>query len=407
MNFICINSNFIENSSEEGGVLYAMDGFNEPLIFEKCVFLNNSANSYLFLAYNTKIILNATLLQENINNFFLLIFTNLTFINSSVDFHFCYSHESGCFIKAIEKSWIFINNSSLISIESRFINNFMDIENSFINIDDSFFSNIHVGGSCILSLNSQIISYKSFFLDYDINCIYVDTGNLTIFETFFDNHAFNSKEITKTSEGTVICKNCISILISNSSFVNNTNAYNGGAIFITSLLENYQDYLILNCNFLQNKVKKSGGAIYIYGSRVLIFNNSFIKNEAKYGASIYFDSNQNISLNIENNRFSQNKAVYEGGAIKWSTFMPKVSSTNKFTDNLALYGENIASFPIQMNVYIVFGEDKMNLSEFLSNENWNMPLIQNIASGQELQFNISVEVVDHYNQIVKTVDYSK
>lgn len=86
--------------------------------------------------------------------------------------------------------------------------------------------------------------------------------------------------------------------------------------------------------------------------------------------------------------------------------MPIVSN-NIFIDNAALYGENIASFPIQMNVYIIYGENKTNLSEYLSNQVWNMPLIQNITSGQELAFNISTEVIDHYDQIVKTIDDTK
>lgn len=44
--------------------------------------------------------------------------------------------------------------------------------------------------------------------------------------------------------------------------------------------------------------------------------------------------------------FINNNAIREGGAVKWTFLKPELKNCS-FKDNNAVYGENIASFPVR------------------------------------------------------------
>ena len=71
-----------------------------------------------------------------------------------------------------------------------------------------------------------------------------------------------------------------------------------------------------------------------------------------------------MRLNITDNIFINNSAVLEGGAIKWNDEMPIISN-NTFENNTAVYGDNIASFPLRISLktYEASGSDFKILSE--------------------------------------------
>ena len=56
-----------------------------------------------------------------------------------------------------------------------------------------------------------------------------------------------------------------------------------------------------------------------------------------------------MRLIIKDNIFANNFALLEGGAIKWNDEMPIISN-NTFWNNIAVYGENIASFPLRISL---------------------------------------------------------
>ena len=43
-----------------------------------------------------------------------------------------------------------------------------------------------------------------------------------------------------------------------------------------------------------------------------------------------------------------NTALYAGGAIKWDDIIPSNLTDNIYSDNLALYGNDRASYPIKL-----------------------------------------------------------
>lgn len=111
-------------------------------------------------------------------------------------------------------------------------------------------------------------------------------------------------------------------------------------------------------------------------------------------------------MEISSNNFLNNKALSEGGAIKWNDERPYFFN-NSFENNSAIYGENIASFPIRMilNFY-----NKSNFSDVkykLPNKNeilWNIShqnvSLSNISSGNSIPYVLEFIVLDVYGQIV-------
>ena len=82
----------------------------------------------------------------------------------------------------------------------------------------------------------------------------------------------------------------------------------------------------------------------------MLASSRFINNEAeKDGGSLYLScSSANCEFYVSNNTFTINRANNSGGAIKWNDVRPYNLSNNIFVDNSALYGNDIASYPIAL-----------------------------------------------------------
>ena len=110
-------------------------------------------------------------------------------------------------------------------------------------------------------------------------------------------------------------------------------------------------------------------------------------------------------MKISNNTFSNNKAIIEGGAIKWNDEMP-LFSDNLFFNNSAIYGENIASFPIRIIIKLYNSSDSnLNITfpkndEILWQNNLSNIFLQNISSGNIIPYILQSQVLDVYGKIV-------
>jgi hypothetical protein len=120
---------------------------------------------------------------------------------------------------------------------------------------------------------------------------------------------------------------------------------------------------------------RTGGAIYFRNSNAGINNSTFEANTAVKGAAVYFSclGNQKWELNVTDSRFVGepifylshkiaqlnswialimslgNTAIESGGAIEYDVYRPTFVN-NYFENNTAVYGPNIASYPIKINV---------------------------------------------------------
>ena len=354
---------------------------------------------------NTDLIIKNVTFSNNENNLFLITNCNLTFENSSLLHHICSSIDFGCFIKGVQNSRIYLLSSLISNVISNFQGGIIYLDESLIFIENSSFSDLRVftcEGSCILSTISLITILNSKFIDYDGNCIYQTQGSLSIEKIIFDNFQNkNSSSKIFGEYGTVFCDSCENLNINNSYFYENHNVQIGGAITLISTIYQYNVYIINECQFINNIVSQKGGAISIFDSNSTVTRNYFSLNTATYGGGIYFESqNINIILYIENNSFSDNTADLEGGAIKWIKIKPQIQVNNIFLHNNALYGNDIAAFPIRMIVNLIDENETISLENFTINQ---IPTILNITTGNAFIYNISVKIIDYYGQVVSSL----
>jgi len=87
----------------------------------------------------------------------------------------------------------------------------------------------------------------------------------------------------------------------------------GGAIFVAGK----SGFSITNAFFLFNHVEMDGGGIYLFDCKdVVLHNNVFLLNKAKWGGAIYLERCSRVSL--VNNLFVGNRVIRDGGAVSLS-----------------------------------------------------------------------------------------
>ena len=126
-----------------------------------------------------------------------------------------------------------------------------------------------------------------------------------------------------------VALNATNVSISNSRFVNNTAEF-GGAVSWDGA-----NGTIDNCRFGLNNATVSGGAIYWYGDNGTITSSGsrdtvFALNTAEYGGAIYCQAD---NTKVEKTRFLFNEAFSLGGAVYWK-------GDNGTICDASLYGNN-------------------------------------------------------------------
>jgi hypothetical protein len=106
--------------------------------------------------------------------------------------------------------------------------------------------------------------------------------------------------------------------------------------------------------------------------------------------------------------FENNIASEEGGAIKWSEKKPEFKDV-EYKGNQAVYGPNIAAFPLRLRVIIKKKNIEGSMNQpletlFISDDNSEIYKINNIVSGSPMEVDLDVEIVDSYNQTIKTLN---
>ena len=116
-----------------------------------------------------------------------------------------------------------------------------------------------------------------------------------------------------------------------------------------------------------------------------------------------------MKMSIENNNFSNNKALIEGGAIKWNDEIPMILH-NYFFNNSAIYGVNIASIPIRIIAKLYNSNDpQTNITvpkpdEILWPFNNSNLILQNISTGNTIPYTLQFLILDVYGKIVNSAE---
>lgn len=211
------------------------------------------------------------------------------------------------------------------------------------------------------------------------------------------NSIFRNNRITE-KRGTVVLDACLSALVKNCLFENNT-GIDGAAIYIGVFNTSYTSNVsIIDCNFTKNTVPESGGAIFARYSSATIDNCRFTDNKAAKGGAIYTKEG---SMKINNSHFERNSAEYAGAiairsentSVDNSVFIENTASIKggaiysameTSTSSNCTYIKNSA--PVSNDVYGIyfaqitadstyFGDIRFNVK---LTSPWNMPLSQDI-----------------------------
>jgi hypothetical protein len=135
-----------------------------------------------------------------------------------------------------------------------------------------------------------------------------------------------------------------------------------------------------------------GAALSVQNSNVFADNSTFKNNTTINAGSIDLrcDKTQKCSYSIKNCVFNQSMASKSGGAIRYNLYRPEFNN-NQFTNNTALYGQNIASYPIRMR---------------MGNATANNLMISDVPSGIKYQNILNFSLVDHDDQVMVLDDVS-
>lgn len=420
-----LNENYRYNSTSD-------ELFNEGVNITKNITITTKSNSYIdgdFLARGLNIAPNCTVTIENI-----------TFKNG-------YSENSGAAIflnessKLTLKNCIFINNK-VYNSDGGAVN---AMEDSTIEVYDCLFENntsIRVsdlpwdefksgmGSALCVRMGSTLTIDRSTFranngylttillVSYAHDTGETKTSTLKINNTLFEDNIASSNSVIYLDElgkgeilnsifknnkvtekrGTVVLDACLSALIKNCLFENNT-GIDGAAIYIGVFDPAYKSNVsVIDCNFTKNTASENGGAIYARYPSLTLYNSKFTdnsaikggaiyskegtikitdahfeRNSAQYGGALFLKSDTNT---VDNSIFIQNSASVKGGAV-YST-MDEVSSSN------CNYISNSA--PISKNVYGVYYAQITKYSTYFGDirlkikltSPWNMPLSHKI-----------------------------
>ncbi len=156
--------------------------------------------------------------------------------------------------------------------------------------------------------------------------IYFYGGTLSLANSTFTANYGNSG-------GAVAIEYSQDFLIQNCIFDQNTAYVSGGAIYMSSYIQNGN---LSDCYFTGNQTSYNGGALSFYHSSIEMNRLVFESNNSYTGGAIYYDGNGNIILN--NSLFYNNHAIGGGGAIFSHGVNSHTISNTTFVGDTANWG---------------------------------------------------------------------
>lgn len=285
--------------SSIGSIIYSAENLGTLSIITNCIFQNNYGSLNIIDSANTQYQITNCEFYGNVNNLFNVDSSHLSLMNITIKNQNCFSSQQGCVFKAIGTTKLYLSNLNIEDVDSLTSGNIY-IENSFLFFENFSLAksyNKYLEGGCIYAVGSTISLAQANFSRFSINCIlFEDKGNLTIFNSIFDNELNTVAITSKKDQKGIISLDSISYFnINRSKFCNSKGAIDGAAlrIVMNRLFFTDQVLIISNNEFISNNAENLGGAIYLYNANATIFNNTFLKNKAKEGAGIYCNNDSN------------------------------------------------------------------------------------------------------------------
>ena len=309
----------------------------------------------------------------------------------------------------------FINNTSDESGGALYISGIAVIENSY------FLNNSCVNkGSNLYLFTSATLTITDTYLNNTIGSnIYMDYQSaIVIYRCTL--HGEGNEPINGLN-----CNLCTSIFIDSSLFSDFKQTKRNGAAIVLNGVATGSDYddsdflsFIISGSTIKNCTSAKGSGIYIYGkvqanisSSVFLGNIAFYNSddgESGKGGAVYYQCT-NLYCSVELitlNKFYHNYADIAGGAHHF-TDNPFIflDPTSSYLNNSAIYGNNHASYPMEILFYT---NPPISLTNSLINRSLtesSMKLGSNyydLTSGSVMLNYVVLKILDEYGQVVST-----
>ncbi|WP_296859648.1 right-handed parallel beta-helix repeat-containing protein, partial [uncultured Methanobrevibacter sp.] len=222
-----------------------------------------------------------------------------------------YSDGCGGVVRSVASGTL-INSSTFVNNKNT-LNGavFLQANSSYNFVDNCTFTNneaFYGGAVGIFGKNSKLsnsrINAQSMTGSDKYGAVYVSGTNNEIVNCTFTNCVNNN------NDGAALYWKGDSGILSNSTFSNNGARYGGAVLIYGSKVSVY------NCTFLKNTANNHGGALYVANNNINITNCYFADNKASLndGGAIYFLINTKNSI-VDNCKFINNYAKWIGSAI--------------------------------------------------------------------------------------------
>lgn len=428
-NITLVGSYFLNNSAYEGGVaVIDSSGYNITII--SCYFQENPTQQYLFRISSIQgfITFSQITVENNDCSFMSVANAFVIFQDSNISNQNCKNSITSCII-SLKDSTVILKNLEIVNTT---LHN--DGQLFYYEVVNSLYRFFDLEGvkvmdilgisknSCGNIVTSKIEIRNSSFISTGYGCFLFSYSNVSINNVTFDNidnKISRSAILSGSDYGSYIYLQYGYItLINNTNFINNFQGVvlNGGAI---KALNGWGLLKIINSVFYSNQANSMGGAIYIYHQLFNINNCIFENNNAQTGGAIYFQSelsNNSIEY-ISNNTFKNNSANLEGGGIYFSDNLTNLQN-NTFQNNNALYGSDIASFPVYLRLRIYnasnitqtlskLNKDHLNDSMVLFDSainDINEFIIENYPTGDNSPLAFVFDLLDYYNKTINSIN---
>ena len=450
---------------ESGGGIYCDS--SDIVELRSCVIDGNQASDKAGAVYSYvgKIALYESFVRGNIAGSYasiILIEASATIQHTQISSNYAPDRTSGILMSS---SSLFISSSQFTdqtSFNGGFI---LGMNNNNITITNSSFHKgtaLHHGGAVYVSLNTVVTISKVNFTECTA---VVNGGALLVSDSVFtgtelrvSGGAAENGGGIQTAESSVSIRKCVfsdytggaiqadnmvAVDISECLFERSGSmAYRGAALYFTDNAE----VNVTNCRFTENSSRR-GGAVYFVGTGVTAVNGVYALKNNEFtgnlgysggafesdGVDLTLESNQfanntsatnsgsfaltngnggagvirceappKCSVKVSKNEFRHNTAAQSGGAIQWLETVP-VFTDNTYESNLAIYGPDIASYPIILAPV----SDSWSLLPYEDNSTVPIALtLPSFISGQEYQQTIRLGLFDHQSQRISTKNNS-
>ena len=296
-----INTTITNSYALYGSIIYFVENYLTPSLIENCVFTFNSAHYNLIDLSVSSTTISNTQIQNNTNNLFSLVASNLVLKDNIINNQICLTSLPGCLLQAQQASKVLIKSSKISNVISTIEEGNIYLDSSKVDIDSMEMRQLKSPkiGSCFSSYNSSLNVINSDFMDYDLNCINAYRSNLMVNSSIFNNSMkqFNARF---SDYGSLFSSSSKQIIIFNSSFIQNSNILDGSALYIIATkIDKLNEIYISNSTFSGNNAIGKG-TIYIYNQNFSILSSNFTNNLAQKGGGIFCN---NDGIYIINNNF--------------------------------------------------------------------------------------------------------